>query len=223
MNQKLKRESYFGIHFGTMIDLEKKILRGNLKKLRNSLSDEERDVANLAICTYLSKLNKIMRAEVIAAYMPMRDEVDLTGFFANFAGKQLSFPRCRAGGIENKPVYEMAVIPGSAFRNSQVTDLFDTGKYGILELKKDFPAISEDKIDVWLIPGVGFDRAGNRLGHGGGFYDRLLENAPGIKIGVGYDIQLISEVPCGQHDQRMDIFAGSSEVLEFESSRVEEK
>ena len=218
MNQKLRREYHIGIHFEIMIELEKKILRGNLKKLRNSLSDEERDVANLAICNYLSQLNKIMRAEVIAAYMPMRDEVDLADFFAKFAEKQFCFPRCKAGGEKNKPLYEMAMIPGLAFRNSQLTDFFKTGKYGIFEPNKEAPVIPVDKIDLWLIPGVGFDTNGNRLGRGGGFYDRLLENAPGIKIGVGYDIQLISEIPCGEHDQLMDIFIGSSKVLEFERS-----
>ncbi len=196
-----------------MIELEKNILRGKLKDLRNSLSGNERDAANLAICKHLSQLQDIMCAEIIAAYMPMKNEVDLTGFFAKFAEKKFCFPRCKAGGMKNQPIYEMAMTPASAFDNNQKVDVFIPGKYGIFEPISGSPVISENKIDVWLVPGVGFDTTGNRLGHGGGFYDRLLQKASGIKIGVGYDIQLVDKVPCGQHDQRMDIIITQKGVI----------
>ncbi len=199
-----------------MIESEKNILRGNLKKLRNSLSEHERDIANLAICKHISQLQEIMRAKIIAAYMPMKDEIDLVNFFAKFAEKQFCFPRCKAGNIKNTPDYEMAMTPRSTFRDNQISDYFTAGKFGIFEPVKGSPDISGDKIDVWLIPGVGFDSAGNRLGRGGGFYDRLLEKTSSIKIGVGYDMQLVADIPNGQHDQRMDIIITQKGVIRVE-------
>ena len=51
---------------------------------------------------------------------------------------------------------------------------------------------------------MAFDLSGHRLGRGRGFYDRLLENAGGIKCGVGYDFQLLEKIPAEEHDARVD-------------------
>ena len=55
-----------------------------------------------------------------------------------------------------------------------------------------------------VIPAVAFDRRGNRLGRGKGFYDRLLQSTTATKIGVGYDFQLFEEIPVEEHDVPMD-------------------
>ncbi len=57
--------------------------------------------------------------------------------------------------------------------------------------------ISLNQFDLILVPGMAFDLSGNRLGRGRGFYDRLLEQASGIKCGVGYDFQLLEKIPDG--------------------------
>lgn len=56
---------------------------------------------------------------------------------------------------------------------------------------------------LWLVPGVAFDRAGRRLGRGGGHYDRLLAGGRGPRVGVAYDWQIVPVVPCEPHDVRM--------------------
>jgi 5-formyltetrahydrofolate cyclo-ligase len=60
--------------------------------------------------------------------------------------------------------------------------------------------------DVVVVPGVAFDRAGHRLGRGGGFYDRAFANAcPGpLRIGAAYMFQICSEVPHGSRDRSVD-------------------
>ena len=67
---------------------------------------------------------------------------------------------------------------------------FEASSIGILEPKKVLKNL-QDKAshDAFIIPAVGFDQAGFRLGHGGGFYDRYLNNINKIKIGVGYSVQ----------------------------------
>ena len=68
-----------------MTVLEKNIIRKELSYLRNSQSDTVRDNANSAICRSLSDLSEVKNAGVIAAYMPLGKEVDLSAFFARFA------------------------------------------------------------------------------------------------------------------------------------------
>ena len=56
-----------------------------------------------------------------------------------------------------------------------------------------------------MVPAVAYDRKGNRLGRGKGFYDRLLKTTKATKIGVGYEFQLFDELPTEPHDVAMDI------------------
>ena len=61
-------------------------------------------------------------------------------------------------------------------------------------------------IELIIVPGVAYDRRGNRIGRGKGYYDRLLSSTSATKIGVGYDFQLIGEdIPAEEHDVAMDI------------------
>jgi len=197
-----------------MIELDKNTIRKELNYLRDSLSQKEQHIANIAICKKLRQLQEIIYADTIAAYMPMKNEVDLSALFTECTDKQLCFPRYNAENSEHSPLYEMAGVPGAVFSDlNKAMNCFTTGKYGILEPEKQAPVIPAEKIDLWLIPGVGFDSEGNRLGRGGGFYDRLLKNASGIKIGIGYDIQLIKNVPCGEHDQRMDMVITQNKII----------
>ena len=202
-----------------MPDAEKKILRKQLGNLRNAQDTETKISADTAICRNLAAIDKVREAETIAAYMPFGSEVDLTDFFAEFADKRLCFPReKKINAVEHGKIrYEMAEVPSGTFSATPngVDNVFIQGRYGILEPKGEYPPISPEEINLWLIPGVGFDRKGNRLGYGGGNYDRMLEKAKGIKIGIGYEIQLVETLPTGSHDQRMDLIVTEKSVLHF--------
>ena len=196
-----------------MIASKKIIIRKELNYLRNSQSDTVRNNANSAICRSLSDLNEVKNAELIAAYMPLGKEVELTAFFAKFAERRYAFPRCINTEREQLPEYEMVEVPGKAFTKNEVENYFTTGKYGIMEPKKGLPVISCKEIDLWLVPGVGFDLSGNRLGRGGGVYDRLLSGVSGVKIGIGYEIQLIDQVPVGPEDQGMNLIVTEGKTV----------
>jgi len=79
------------------------------------------------------------------------------------------------------------------------------GKFGILEPRPmvNPPVIAGD-LDLFLIPGLAFDLRGNRLGQGGGFYDRFLTNTPhAIRIGITLASQVLPELAAEPHDQKM--------------------
>lgn len=64
--------------------------------------------------------------------------------------------------------------------------------------------VAASELDGIVVPGVAFDRAGGRLGHGGGHYDRLLAGPRGTAFGLAREDQCVEEVPCGDGDVRMD-------------------
>jgi 5-formyltetrahydrofolate cyclo-ligase len=74
--------------------------------------------------------------------------------------------------------------------------------YGILEPKKDkIKEIPIESIDIIIVPGVGFDKFGCRIGHGKGFYDNLLrESTNTLHIGLAFEIQIVEKVPIESHD-----------------------
>jgi 5-formyltetrahydrofolate cyclo-ligase len=100
-----------------------------------------------------------------------------------------------------------------------------------VQLQEFEKALVQREIPIWhpdlgplheaaliIVPGLAFDRQGNRLGRGGGYYDRLLfaerqKSPSAIAVGVGFDHQLIDEVPHEQHDQRVDLLCMPSHGL----------
>ena len=77
-------------------------------------------------------------------------------------------------------------------------------RFGILEPSPEWEVIAPANIDLFLVPGLAFDRQGGRLGFGRGFYDRLLPQSRGQRIGIGWENQLVDWVAMEPHDGRMD-------------------
>lgn len=88
------------------------------------------------------------------------------------------------------------------------------GNLGILEPRRGaVRPVLPQRIEAWLVPGLAFDPRGNRLGRGMGYFDRLLSEAGGVKIGLGYDFQLLDEVPTEAHDARLDFIVTETQVV----------
>lgn len=81
-----------------------------------------------------------------------------------------------------------------------------TGAFGILEPRNKLKPYAISKIDLFLCPGLGFDRAGARIGRGRGFYDRILAKArpDAVKLGVCFGFQLVEKIDIEEHDIRMN-------------------
>ena len=75
--------------------------------------------------------------------------------------------------------------------------------------------VDVNDIELMVIPAVAFDRKGNRLGRGKGFYDRLLSSSKATKIGVGYEFQLFDSIPSEPHDVAMDMVITQKTVIKL--------
>jgi 5-formyltetrahydrofolate cyclo-ligase len=105
-------------------------------------------------------------------------------------------------------------VEGGHLRLHSVLDPSDlvAGAYGIREPHPDAPP-GGNTFDLILIPGVAFDRKGGRLGRGCGYYDRLLKEILGLRVGICFDHQIVPAVPCGPLDMAVDFLATPCGVL----------
>ena len=101
---------------------------------------------------------------------------------------------------------------------SELTDWNDLecGAYNILEPKQDFiKEVSIKSIDLIFVPGVAFDMHGNRIGHGKGYYDRLLKRASNItSIGLAFEFQVVENIEAEEHDEKIDIIVTEKRVID---------
>lgn len=166
----------------------KQRIRELLIQKRRMLAAEERCSLSESILSQLEKMTVFREAKTVLLYYPKNNEVDILPLFKRYKrDKTLLLPVTHRDRMTAHP-YEG-------------NDKMHRGKFGIPE-----PTTPEfqGKIDVIIVPAVAFDRAGNRLGRGGGYYDRFLKKQPhATLIGVGYDFQLVDEVPVRKHDQKV--------------------
>lgn len=191
-----------------LINNEKDKIRKELRGKFSTMKAVDRDFADFAICESLNKLSEIKNAEVIAVYAAIGYEVDLHRFIieAIEQGKRICLPRA-LNKTQVSHLYELAEI-------SSESDLI-IGKFNIPEPGMKCQVCPIQNIDAWLVPGIAFDPAGNRLGRGAGVYDRLLMDATGPKIGVLYQIQMMDSLPCEKHDLKMDMLVTEKETIKL--------
>ena len=166
----------------------KQSLRELLIQKRRMMSAEERTTQSALILSQLEKMTVFQEAKTVLLYYPKNNEVDILPLFKRYKrDKVLLLPVTHRRGMTANP-YEG-------------NDKMHRGKVGIPE--PTTPPY-EGEIDLIIVPAVAFDKQGNRLGRGGGYYDRFLKKqSHATFIGVGYDFQLVDEVPVRQHDQKM--------------------
>ena len=185
---------------------QKKALRKEMRSRRASMSKEDRDIASHKIVSNLLNNPIYKSADTIMAYSSMPEEIQLNELFDNaFANdKILAIPLIIGRGTM-RPVF----LP-------TVEDLV-VGDFGIMTVRQDKRQFVEfDDIDCVIVPGAAFDRQGNRLGLGGGYYDRFLQRVPNAKrVALAFDYQLLEAVPAEPHDAKMDIIITESETLTF--------
>ena len=91
------------------------------------------------------------------------------------------------------------------------------GAYGIWEPDESCPIVPPDAIDLMLIPGTAFDRAGGRIGQGGGYYDRLLPQLACPTCLICRERLMSEAVPTEEHDRRCTLYVTERGVMEPET------
>lgn len=171
--------------------MKKDDIRRSMRARKAMLSAEERFSAAESVFERLEHSAAFMLAEHILMYHSLPDELSTHAFLEKW-GKRKHFFLPRVNGVN------LDILP---YEQSRLKH----GSFQIEEPEGD-DTVDVSEIDMVVVPGVAFDRTGNRLGRGKGFYDRLLADCKATKVGVGYDFQLIEDgIDSEAHDVKMDI------------------
>ena len=174
---------------------KKEQIREKIKHNLNGLTPEERLQKSKQIHTALFELDHFKRSRCVLIYISLEREVDTHAIIEHCfrTGKQVAVPRVNPaqGALE---IREITSWDGQ----------LEKGTFGVMEPREDRARLVDlNEIDCVVVPGVAFDHEGRRLGHGQGYYDRLLSRIkPDIpRIALAFDVQLIDHLPQDSHDQ----------------------
>lgn len=176
--------------------MNKASLRTTSKHAVKNMSSTCKQKASGAICEHLTSIASVATADSIFAYLPLADEVNLLPLLSLWIdeSRTVCVPLID---------WENNTMRGGLLTSLEAGALRET-RHSIQEPVARHP-LPSDCIDVILVPGLAFDKAGGRLGRGGGFYDRFLEQIrPPIVIGVCFDEQIVDCIPREAHDQEMN-------------------
>jgi 5-formyltetrahydrofolate cyclo-ligase len=186
---------------------DKDSLRKELLRKREAIPPEVRKIKDRLIREGMSSLEELQKAGTLFFFASFRSEVDTMEM------------------IRNSLAEGMKVVLPKVERSRKALDLYEVRDVG--ELTPGYMGIPEpsvitedrqaavDKVDVVIIPGAAFDLTGNRIGYGGGYYDRLLSdlksNIP--IIAPAYEEQIADSIPAEPHDKKVNIIVTDRRVI----------
>lgn len=169
----------------------KSLLREQIRDRLKTLPAAERAVAATQLCARLKTSELWRAAKSVMLFAPLPDEPDIWPLLADAlaAGKLVALPR-----------FDPATKQYTACQIRNPAGDLVSGQFGIREPNNYCPSHPLNRLDLVLVPGVGFDLHGRRLGRGKGFYDQLLADVRGKTCGVAFDEQIIADIPMEPHD-----------------------
>lgn len=188
--------------------MDKKTLRREILAKRAELSKNEHISLSREVFKRLKDTQYYKNAKNIFVFISFGSEIDTHEFIKEGIkeGKNILVP------ITIHKTREM--IPSLLKDFNELAP----GYFNILSPKKEFERpVDPKEIDLVVVPGAVFDKRGYRVGYGGGFYDRFLSNkvrkeVP--KIAVGFDLQIIEQVPTNEFDFPVDFITTEKEIIE---------
>ena len=169
----------------------KRALRKIIREKLGSLTLAEVEEKSARICRHLGQLPQWKTAKVICLFAPLPGEPDVE--MLKPGDRRVCYPQVNGGELDLFYVTEPHAMQRS--------------KWGIREPQAHtHDAADHREIDLILVPGIAFSKSGGRLGRGAGFYDRLLarDGWHAIKVGIGFDCQMVEELPVEAHDHELD-------------------
>jgi 5-formyltetrahydrofolate cyclo-ligase len=187
------------------IALRKAELRRGALASRDALPAHERQAAAATISARPFPL-PIPPRTIVSGFMPMKTEIDPLPLMRKLEGQgaRLALPVLVGRG---RPLVMRAWTFGEPL---------SAGVWGIREPEPEADAVAPD---ILLVPLLAFDRAGGRIGYGGGYYDRtiaaLREKKTVTAVGIAFAAQEVAQVPVGAGDARLDLVLTEREVIDF--------
>lgn len=162
------------------------------KKIRSTLPTAVVEIAekSAAICAFITRDEIWQRANVVGLFAPQPHEPNVELLWMERAGKTFCYPRVRPDGLD--------------FLTTDDPAKLEVGRWNLREPAfEESHLISVSDIDLLLVPGVAFTPIGDRMGRGGGFYDRLLSSLSPktIPVGVCFDCQIVEALTMEPHDR----------------------
>lgn len=166
---------------------------------------------SVAICRRAVELRPYREAGTVHTYFgTIAGEVATAALLEDAwaAGKRVVCPRIGSeGGLESRVVRSMEDFVG--------------GPMGLREPEPDSsPLVEPEAIDLVVVPGIGFDIGGHRLGFGTGYYDRFLTTTEATRVGLAFSLQIIHRIPRGPDDEPVDWIVTETEVIDCRSPKT---
>jgi len=181
---------------------QKNSLREILRRKKDAMLPEERLEKSQRICRHLMGI--IRDNETVMAYTSKEKEVNTE-------------PLIRALFVQGNPVVVPIIVKEDvSLRLSYIRDFsaLVPSTFGVPEpIGSEIPAAAED-LDMIILPMLGFDRTGGRIGYGAGYYDRFLSKNPDLrKIGIAFACQEVETLPQEENDIRMDVVVAEDGIV----------
>jgi len=190
--------------------MEKAEARRRIRQALEGLTPAERAAKSEAIRGRLRALRELRSARVVMGFMPMPDELDLLPALGDMIadGKRVYVPRTY---VKERRMVPIRLADIRAVRR---------GQYDILEPDSG-ESCKVEEIDFLVVPARGFDRRGNRLGRGAGFYDRFMagDGFRALTCGVAFARQVLADLPYGRRDVPVSILVTEDETIRIPDSR----
>ncbi len=186
----------------------KRDLRRSIQVARAAVPPPERAAAGRAIAARVLGLPIVAAAHLVAGFAGHRDEPDTLDLLDRLVagGKAVLLPVLSGPAGDPEPAW--AAYGGRAG--------LVPGRSGVPGPPAGAARRTVDEADLVLVPGVAFDRAGGRLGRGGGWYDRALARVrPGVPVvGLAYDVCVVDAVPMQPHDRTVDLIVTPTRLIQ---------
>lgn len=170
--------------------MDKSDIRRKIKAMRSMLSEAEKLSASEEVFNRLEQTAAFLMADRILMYHSLPDELSTHQFLKKWGSRKHFFlPRVNGVNLDILPYDESRLELGSFH----------------IEEPTGNECVDPSEMELIIVPAVAYDGRGNRLGRGKGFYDRLLAEAKATKIGIGYEFQLVDEIPVESHDVPVDM------------------
>ncbi len=183
---------------------KKKALREKLRAQRRKLSKVERDKKASAMACQITQLDAWPKCAQIALYFGSDGEISSNHVAetARNCNKELFLPIVKNDGLLEFALWQKEAV-------------FAINRFGIPEPDQYAPRIPAHHLEIICLPLVGWDRSGNRLGMGGGFYDKTLSASMGKSclVGLAFAMQECEEIPAEPHDVPLDFVVTESEII----------
>ncbi len=174
---------------------EKKNFREKYKEIRKNIDEKIRQKENQEIYFDFFALDEYKNAKSVFIYVSFGDEAETLSIIEKILadGKRVSVPLCHSES------YHMSAVLIDSL------DSLKKGAYGIMEPAKKGTILEKDEIDLIVVPGICFSKDGSRIGYGGGYYDRFLEDYKGFSVGFAFSECIAEYVPTEDTDKKVDL------------------